>query len=71
MKRFIRKLVAAIVRLTDRYACNTYGDMAELSSGPCQRCVGRAIHSPPSTASAGQATGGAVAGGVGAGQEGT
>ena len=46
MKQLIRRIVAFIVRLTMRHACETYGDAAELSVGPCQRCVGRAVQGP-------------------------
>ena len=46
MKRLVRKFVASIVRLTAKYACKTYGDVAELSHGPCQRCVGQEVKGP-------------------------
>ena len=49
MKKLIRRIVAKIVKWTDKHCCTTYGDKAELSSGPCGRCVGRAIHSPPAS----------------------
>ena len=47
MKKLIRSVVAWLVELTNKYACTTYGDMAELSSGPCARCVGRQVTGPP------------------------
>lgn len=47
MKKLIRKIVASIVSLTSDYACKTYGDVAELSRGPCARCVGVAVHGAP------------------------
>lgn len=25
------------------HACQTFGEIAELSEGPCERCVGRAL----------------------------
>lgn len=43
MKRAIRSFVAWIVSLTNKYACTTYGDVAELSKGPCGRCVGSEV----------------------------
>lgn len=46
MKYVLRKFTAMLVRLTTKLACSTYGETAELSSGPCQRCVGRAVTGP-------------------------
>jgi len=46
MKKAIRWVVARIVRWTDKHCCTTYGDVAELSKGPCQRCVGREVRGP-------------------------
>lgn len=46
MKRIIRKIAAFIVQLTSKYACKTYGDVAELSTGPCKRCVGKEVRGP-------------------------
>jgi len=39
----IRRAVARIVAMTAKYACTTYGDVAELSPGPCARCVGQEV----------------------------
>ena len=46
MKQTLRSVTAWLVRLTRSVACTTYGDIAQLSDGPCQRCVGRSIHGP-------------------------
>lgn len=46
MKRVMRKMVAYIVKTADKYLCTTYGDKAELSDGPCGRCVGLAVRGP-------------------------
>ena len=43
MKKVIRSVVAKIVTWADKTCCKTYGDKASLSSGPCQRCVGRQV----------------------------
>lgn len=43
MKQVCRLLVKHLVRWARTYACDTFGDMAELHSGPCQRCVGHAV----------------------------
>ena len=43
MRRIIRCFVAWIVVLTSKHACKTYGEAAELSKGPCGRCVGREV----------------------------
>lgn len=43
MKWLLRKVARFFVVLADRYACDTYGDVAELSDGPCRRCVGHAV----------------------------
>lgn len=40
MKTLIRKIVGWLVHLTSKYACDTYGEVAELADGPCKRCVG-------------------------------
>jgi len=50
MKKIIRKIVALLVKLSDKYACETYGDKSELSSGPCTRCVGKEVRGPQSSA---------------------
>ena len=47
MKKLIRRIVFWIVRTTSKYACVTYGDIAELSAGPCMRCVGKATGGNP------------------------
>lgn len=44
MKQIIRRIIAFVVRLTAKHACKTYGDVAELSSGPCKRCVGMRVN---------------------------
>ena len=46
MKRIVRKIVSVIVSLTAKYVCKTYGDVAELSRGPCKRCVGCEVRGP-------------------------
>ena len=46
MKTFIRWSVSWIVRVARATACTTYGEIAELSAGPCQRCVGHAVSGP-------------------------
>lgn len=46
MRVLVRHTVQGAVRLTDKYCCDTYGDVAELSEGPCKRCVGRAVIGP-------------------------
>lgn len=46
MRRAIRRVVAFIVRLADKYACETYDDVAELSRGPCRRCIGKVLSTP-------------------------
>ena len=43
MKKLIRSIVSFLVRLTAKYACETFGDIAELSKGPCDRCVGKEV----------------------------
>ena len=43
MKKLIRCIVSFLVRLTTKYACETFGDIAELSKGPCDRCVGKEV----------------------------
>ena len=44
MKSVVRSVVRGINRLTVKFACETYGDVASLMpSGPCERCVGRAV----------------------------
>ena len=48
MKQIIRRIVAFVVKLTAKHACKTYGDIAELSAGPCQRCVGKSVEFPRS-----------------------
>ena len=40
MKKVIRWAVSKIVQWTIKHCCPTYGDVAELSKGPCQRCCG-------------------------------
>lgn len=43
--RFIRWLVGLQVRLLVKTPiCKTFGDIAELSPGPCERCVGHAVY---------------------------
>jgi len=46
MKKVIRTMVAWLVGMTNKYACTTYGDVAELSAGPCARCVGKQVTGP-------------------------
>jgi len=46
MKKIIIRLVSKLVKWTDKFCCDTYGDKSELSTGPCKRCVGCAIQSP-------------------------
>lgn len=46
MKRLLRKIVAYIVGLTAKFACKTYGDVSQLSAGPCKRCVGMEVRVP-------------------------
>lgn len=41
----IKKIAKIIVRYASQYACRTYGDVAEMSEGPCQRSV----QGPPTT----------------------
>ena len=50
MKKLIRRIVSLLVKFTGKYACETYGDKAELSSGPCARCVGQEVRGPQSNA---------------------
>ena len=46
MRKLVRHTVQGVVRFTDKHFCDTYGDVAELSEGPCRRCVGRAVVGP-------------------------
>lgn len=46
LRRLVRHTVQGIVRFASKYCCDTYGDVAELSDGPCRRCVGRAVVGP-------------------------
>ena len=46
LRRLVRHTVQGIVRFASKYCCDTYGDVAELSDGPCRRCVGRAVAGP-------------------------
>ena len=43
MKEAIRRMVTQIVEWTNKHCCPTYGDVAELSPGPCRRCVGHEV----------------------------
>ncbi len=47
MKQLLRAFVRRIVNVTRAVACETYGDTASLSPGPCERCVGRALADLP------------------------
>ena len=49
MKKVIRWIVARLVRWTDKHCCRTYGDVAELSKGPCQRCCGMEVRGAPAS----------------------
>lgn len=47
MKKILRLWANLNVRLVRRYACATFGDIAEASGvGPCQRCVGMGLVGP-------------------------
>ena len=43
MKKLVRSFAGLVIRFAAKYACKTYGDVAELSHGPCQRCVGQQV----------------------------
>jgi len=45
MKSLLRRAVWALNRIVGKYACETYGDLAQLHQGPCMRCVGMAVES--------------------------
>ncbi|MCR4339179.1 MAG: hypothetical protein NUW01_04735 [Gemmatimonadaceae bacterium] len=47
MKAAIRFVTRRIVNVTKAIACDTYGDIASLSAGPCERCVGHALRDDP------------------------
>ena len=43
MKQIMRSAVAWVVRIAVKHLCKTYGDIAEMSPGPCTRCVGMEV----------------------------
>ena len=43
MKRVVRWIVRRMTDVAGRLVCSTYGDMASMHKGPCERCVGHAI----------------------------
>ena len=43
MKAALRFVTRQMVRFTRAIACDTYGDTASLSAGPCRRCVGDSV----------------------------
>lgn len=47
MKKALRLYARLVVNVTRKLACETFGDTAELSPGPCERCVGRALAELP------------------------
>ena len=43
MKYVTRYITRKLVNFTKKIACSTFGDIASLSSGPCERCVGHRV----------------------------
>ena len=43
MKSMLRWFARKVDAFTAKYACKTFGDVASLHKGPCERCVGRAV----------------------------
>ena len=46
MKGLLRKMTRKLTGFVGRVACETFGEKAELSSGPCGRCVGKRVVFP-------------------------
>jgi len=46
----VRQVVRGMAWLVAQVPGTTFGEIASMAPGPCDRCVGRAIQSPPESA---------------------